>query len=338
VAKKGFSLVEVLIVVLIMGIFVGIAGSLFAGFVSNFEVSGDNSVARRRAQDVFNILQVPVQNAGIGLPAKFNPGSSSGYYFAVAGAPAVAGAVSDWNTPVSVSGDSNNILRVVYSVPSGWRSGINSKPFADFSDFSSEDDHTNADGPSGKVLALTRTPNASVALGDIVNTFVTFPGIHMHPLLVIGAGTDSVSLAGKLPFENMPDEDVLFRNVVYPNQELFLVRAGMAYVADDSFFVFADNVMEMSAVPSPAAKPPAADSWFRVEGIKAVWFEPVDNRVLTIRVLAEGDNYDSTRESTAQRAELEDRWRGRITGITFDPGIYYEEFPMTWRTRNVAQP
>jgi hypothetical protein len=319
----------VLIVILIIGILVGVTGSLLLGFTSNFEAADDYTIARRRARDVFNILRVPVQNAGIGLPAVFNPNAPGGYYFNVAGGPAAASAVGDWNTPVSVSGNSD-VLRIVYSVPSGWKSDIAGGVFEKFSSAQG----VNSDGPAGG-LALRRTPKASVTLGEIISTFVTFPGIHMHPMLVTAAGTGSVTLAGKLPFEAVASEDVVPRNVVYPFHEMFLVRAGMAYVTDDSFFVFADNVLAMSAVPSPPAKPPAGSAWFRVEGIKALRFEYDDNRALTVRVLAEGDAADSTRRVTARRADLENRWRGWITGITFDPAVYYEEFPMTWRTRNV---
>ncbi|MDR3281278.1 MAG: prepilin-type N-terminal cleavage/methylation domain-containing protein, partial [Synergistaceae bacterium] len=66
---RGFSLVELLVVVLIMGVLVGVVGSLMGGFVANFEMTDDQSIARRRASDVFNILQVPLLNAGLGIPA-----------------------------------------------------------------------------------------------------------------------------------------------------------------------------------------------------------------------------------------------------------------------------
>jgi hypothetical protein len=176
------------------------------------------------------------------------------------------------------------------------------------------------------------TPDVNVSLDVLPSTFVTFPGIHMHPLLVqtVNTGTNTVTLFGKLPYD-VASEDVLRRNVIYPLHEMFLVRAGMAYVTGNSRFVFADDVIRTGAVPVPPAAPGAGQAWYRVEGIKAVRFDYSDNRVLTVRVLAEGDTSDSVRRGTAQRADLEGRW----TGITFNPAMYYEEFSMSWRTRNV---
>jgi prepilin-type N-terminal cleavage/methylation domain-containing protein len=66
--RGGFSLAEMLVVVLIIGVLIGVVGSLMGGFVANFEMTDDQSITRRRAQDVFNILQTPILNAGLGFP------------------------------------------------------------------------------------------------------------------------------------------------------------------------------------------------------------------------------------------------------------------------------
>jgi prepilin-type N-terminal cleavage/methylation domain-containing protein len=67
--ERGFSLIEILIVVLIMGFVLGMTGSLLGGFMNMFDTNENQNVARQRAQDVLTLLSVPLQNAGLGLCA-----------------------------------------------------------------------------------------------------------------------------------------------------------------------------------------------------------------------------------------------------------------------------
>ena len=109
-----------MVVVLIMGVMVGVVGSLMGGFITNFEMTDDQSIARRRASDVFNILHIPLLYAGMGVPADnfnyyFEPVNALGTFYG--GAP-----ISAWDGPVSVPsvpGGGNSIMRVVYGIPAG---------------------------------------------------------------------------------------------------------------------------------------------------------------------------------------------------------------------------
>jgi prepilin-type N-terminal cleavage/methylation domain-containing protein len=335
-SRRAFSLVEILIVILIMGVLVGVVGSLMSGFVSSFEATDDQSIARRRAQDVFNILQMPVLNAGMGLP-----GDHFDWYFVLNGHRAP---VASWDTPLSVSGTDGDILRVVYSVPTGVKNGttpgmvddFSAKPpgyVPDSSTFSRSGVTLTKSLPAGVEGVIAKTVSTPLDM----RAFVTFPGIHMHPLYVtnIDVPRTTITLAGKKPYEVVDSEDVMPRNVIYPYHDIFKVRAAVAYVDSNSTFCFADvGTNDITGKPnvSTFTNAPA----FRVEGIKAVKFErDSDGRTLTVSVIAEGDTVDSSRGETAQLQNLKARWP-HIT--TFEPDKYYEDFSITWRTRNVETP
>jgi prepilin-type N-terminal cleavage/methylation domain-containing protein len=347
IKKRGFSLIEIMIVILIMGVLVGVIGSLMGGFVSNFEITDDQTIARRRAQDVFNILQIPIQNAGLGLPAdNFN------YYFAPGGVTVTTGAVrvQGWWEPVSVD-TANNVLRVVYSVPAGMKTGADSSSGTD--SFSSAAGAYGAADPTTGISDVTGTGDvagvavnltASSDVSGVDDTFVTFPGIHMHPAVVTdvngsAAPLPNIVLSGKRPRYKVDSEDVIPRNVVYPFHDVFSVKAGMAFVDEtSSVFVFADDVLTVDLTPPTVVTPTLLSHvplGFRVEGVKAIRFDGGDlPRTLTVRVVTEGDSADSARNKSSQMSEIEKRW----PGVTFNPDIYYEEFTMSWRTRNVETP
>jgi hypothetical protein len=129
---------------------------------------------------------------------------------------------------------------------------------------------------------------------------------------------------------------------------MFLVRAGVAYVDTESNFIFYDVDTED---PSDASLPPSkylpnAASvlrGYRVEGIAAVNFEMTASdsydRAITVWVLAEGDNLVTGRtvgveDSASQAFRSDARW----ADVEFKPEVYYEEFSMRWRTRNIETP
>jgi prepilin-type N-terminal cleavage/methylation domain-containing protein len=355
VKKRGFSLIEIMIVILIMGVLVGVIGSLMGGFVSNFEITDDQTIARRRAQDVFNILQIPIQNAGLGLPAdKFD------YYFDVAGAPAGAARVRRWWEPVSVDSTApgtNNVLRIVYSVPTRLKSKAGTRNFsAKGGEGGAIVDPIDTNGPQAPNFELTDSAN----IGQLLNTFVTFPGIHMHPVLVtaVDAAAPSVTLDGRRPKyavgrnnhdyieANSSDIDAFLpRNAIYPYHDMFSVKAGVAFVdTASSVFVFADDILSRDITAPSAANYTTSLSQvplgFRVEGVKAIEFDGGDlPHTLTVRVVTEGDSADSARKESVQMSAIEKRWKDdKGFNITFDPAVYYEEFAMSWRTRNVETP
>jgi prepilin-type N-terminal cleavage/methylation domain-containing protein len=348
-ARRGFQLVEVLIVVLIMGVLVGVVGSLMSGFISNFEVTDDQSIARRRAQDVFNILQMPVMYAGMGIPA-----DHFSYYFSSVGGKGGA-PIAGWAGPVSIidaskaSVASGKVLRVVYSISTATKHtvGTGSGDVAEFSGDTSGDVAPGAGvdlNLSASLAGLTST-NELVTSGDYnVHSYVTFPGIRMHPEIAVGYVNSPpvLKVIGKKPYTAIPSEDVLDRNVIRAYHDMYLVRAGVAYVDGNSTFCFADVTSSDTSLPNPMPLSGNING-YRVEGIKAIHFErdPIDltKKVagVTVYVIAEGDNAITGRPgagSNSQNFRNEARW----TGVTYEPDVYYEEFEMRWRTRNVEAP
>ncbi|MDR1510270.1 MAG: prepilin-type N-terminal cleavage/methylation domain-containing protein [Synergistaceae bacterium] len=343
-AGRGFSLVEVLFVVLVMGILMGVAGSLMWGFVSNFELTDDQAIARRRAQDVFNILQVPILNAGLGLPSDDPPPSAplnNEHYFGTVNA--LSSPISGWNGPVQLIsndfGGRGDALRIVYSVYSGVKQ------------VSDDDVVTFGGEPSGqKTDALEITSPlpggydgitaAGSGTSHSVHSYITFPGMGMRPILVTGGmGTDTIDVAGMTP-RTPSSGDVVTMGVIRPYHDIYLVRAGVAYVDDDSTFCFADITdtdISAGALPKASELTGAA---YRVEGIKAVRFnvELAGDAItsVTVSVVAEGDSNITGRQSNAGTASQ--GFRANYPGVVFDDEAYYEEFEMRWRTRNVEVP
>jgi len=143
----------------------------------------------------------------------------------------------------------------------------------------------------------------------------------------------------------IPDvEDPIPRNMIRPYHDMYLVRAGVAFVDNNSTFYLADITNNVNPGNNPDG--------FRVEGIKAIHFEPASRDVelsdgttrkhitgMRVYVIAEGDNFITgrnvgTESSASQAFRSEPRW----DGLTFDDEMYYEEFQMQWRTRNVEAP
>jgi prepilin-type N-terminal cleavage/methylation domain-containing protein len=366
--RPGFSLTEILVVVLIMGVLVGVVGSLMGGFLTNFEMTDDQSIARRRAQDVFNIIQTPILNAGLGIPS-----NHFDYYFAPLGSGIGGAPIRTWAGPIQVishdktssprfnaTENRGEALRVVYSVHSGVKN-VSSVDIANFSG-TPQGDATPVEislEEYGGTLTGFYIQIASIG-SNSTHSYVTFPGISMHPEMVwkYDSGTNKLALAGKKPF-TVASEDVLPRNVIRPYHDLLLVRAGLAYVDNSGTFCFYDiNDSEFEpgagvSLPTAAAADIAGESVYRVEGIKAVRFVPeigADGQVTSVNVyvLAEGDNAVTGRTTTsAAVTALRNRKfppGSPLAGkpiwpdIDWDDEMYYEDFEMRWRTRNIEAP
>jgi hypothetical protein len=114
-----------------------------------------------------------------------------------------------------------------------------------------------------------------------------------------------------------------------------MVRAGVAYVDGDSRFCFTDITTgdyPKDALPSGSDLAAGLADGFVIEGIKAIKFEPAaDRRVMKVSVVAEGDSYVTNRKDSVGLRDLERDW----SGVTFDHNVYYEEFSMCLRTRNL---
>jgi hypothetical protein len=328
-----------------MGILLGAAGTLFGSVLTHFEGMDDRTIARRRARDVFNILKNPALNAGMGIPSK-----NLDWYFTVGGRSAP---VSGWAEPAYVLsndtyGNTGNAFRVIYSMATGARNGN-----AEVGDFSTK---THTGKPStyvGKAVNtpvtvnLAAAPVGNLTVGDLgvipdnaagtspldTRSFVTFPGVHMSPVLVrqFDQATRQASLTGNTPY--IASEDVMWRNVINPHDEVYMVRAGVAYVDSDSRFCFAE-ISSRDYQPGHLPKGANLVNGYVIEGIKAIKFEQgADRRSLKVTLVAEGDNAISSRRSTASLDELRRKW-----GDIFSQEVYYEEFTMSLRTRNLLNP
>lgn len=304
-----------------MGIVIGVVSSLLAGYTRMFNETDDQAVARQRAQDVFNALEVPIVSCGLGIPT-----DGMSYYFSSVpiGLWQAPLEIRDTNGGYGVTGlRSGNVLRVVYSVPSGVKNGRGR-----VSDFVPSDTAVHV-----ATLGLTDTLSMDLAPGDTRN-FITFPVAFMSPLQVTSIGTKQISVAGMpqraASTATHPELAKLIRGEIAPYQDIHLVRAIAAYVDDQSVF----HAAEVTATDVSASDPTTQrnPSGFRVEGIRAVQFETDDDhKLLTVRVLAEGEVIDEARISnTPTRTALAGRW----TAVTLDPRIFYADFEMTWRIRN----
>lgn len=364
--KRGFSLVEMLMVIVLMAIVMVIASTLMSSVVQMHQASTDLTGGARRSQEVFDLLKTPIQNAGLGVSdADFD------YYFG----PLKPGVknddfIRDWPSTLFVTDNPldgrGDVLRVAYSVPTRVKyvgdavdSFSETKPegtpaTVQMSFVAQGDDIPLLDADSP--LGLGRLTNASVPTSS--RWFITFPGRGMHPLAVRGPGTLSMGpnhstceftvegVAAK-PASDDALSSVLPRGVIPPHAELCLFRASIAFVDDSSTFWLLD--VEGSDDPKNWTIPNDLDtrSAFRIEGIKAVRFFPApDRRSITVWLLAESDRGDPQRGGLGAVAAIKDRTfnvpgpTGYTTekiweDVEFEPGIYYEDFFMTWRTRDL---
>jgi hypothetical protein len=196
---------------------------------------------------------------------------------------------------------------------------------------------------------------------NFLHSYVTFPGVAMHPIMVTdhdyGGTQPNLTVAGRGTYKDGAG-DVLSRDVIRPYHDILLVRAGLAYVDNKGTFCFYDINDKNDSfgfgnpLPTAAAADAAGELVYRVEGIKAVRFVEVKSGDVTlsvnVHVLAEGDNAVTGRTSDSVAVQ---ELRNRV----FPPGsplagtpiwpdidwkdeIYYEDFEMSWRTRNIESP
>jgi len=312
-----------------MAVVIGVVGTLLAGYTRMFNETDDQAVARQRAQDVFNALEVAVVGCALGIP------TDSMNYFDTA-------PISRWTEPLELRNtetygttglNSGNVLRLVHSIPADMKNGN-----ARVSDFT-----PSATGTPSVALTLTKPlAGDSVAYSghaDDTRKFITFANAYTSPLKVTNINGDTIQVTGK----PQPAADAaanadlakLVRGEIAPYQDVHLVRAIAAYVDSNSVFHAAEvNETDVSDTdPTGQLSPPG----LRVEGIKAVWFETTnDRRLLTVKVLAEGEIVDQARlDDTQTRDAIKARW-GSVKSADWDDRIFYADFAATWRIRNYA--
>jgi len=105
----AFTLVELLCAVFLSSTIMATCLAILSGSIQSCEQSLALSEARHRGEMVLQILRLPVENAGLGLPSE-----PQAFRQSLAVGSATLGSVNSWQGPVSVSG---NELRLVYAVP-----------------------------------------------------------------------------------------------------------------------------------------------------------------------------------------------------------------------------
>lgn len=368
-SKRGFTLVELVIVLTIMLVMIGVAGSLLSGMLTMHQVTVEQGTAYRRAQDVFSILRPALQNAGLGAPASDDMARATygtGYGWNCW--------LGSWGAPLEVETSTvdekyGDVLRVAWSMPTGLKySG--SDIVTSFGEpalrsatlkFAAADDD---DAPDAAHRLFARLTSANAGPGGIkqyvagtydLSSVVTFPGSEMHPLFVTNINTADQSLTllspGRRP--DAPTTQIsgaLPAGRVFPNSELLIFRAATAFVDDSSTFRMIDapqaDPMNGGAFAATIADAPG----FSVEGIKAVRFLlGEDGRSITVWLLVEGDVEDARRHATsganaAVRARKTTKWNAATRAydtielwedVEFDPDLYYEDFFSTFRLRDL---
>ena len=113
----AFSLVELLCAIFLASIIMTICITILSGTLKSCEHSLALSEARHRGEMVLQILRLPVENAGLGLPS-----DPMAFRQSMVVGSATLSSLNSWQGPVSVSG---NELRLVYAVPT---SNLNQSP------------------------------------------------------------------------------------------------------------------------------------------------------------------------------------------------------------------
>ena len=129
-SRKGFSLVEILIAVVILSIVSIAAVGLFFAFTNHFEQSADLTTARQRGEMVLSRLETAVLQAGLSMPNKTSDFEDA---FVVNTTPkidlitALRNEISGWNKPLYLYENAGTVgtttyykrLGIVYCLGSG---------------------------------------------------------------------------------------------------------------------------------------------------------------------------------------------------------------------------
>lgn len=247
--RKAFTLSELLVAILILGLVAGATMLVLFVFFENFSQSDELSSARQHAEMVATIMGKPVLSAGLGMPA-----SSSDFNASFSGNPI---STNSWNGPIHFDGGTSegNSVSIVYAVPSGR---------------ASRQEYTLS---TGGTFTLDLT-SASEALASLVTTgnrgkitnWVVFPTLS-QPLPAQGTGTDSLTVTA------LNGGEVSFFD------ELHFVRATKYSLSTSGEFLEDDEVA--SGTTKPVARVEGIGGlYFRYDET---------NETLTMWVLARGN-------------------------------------------------
>lgn len=311
--RRGFTLTELLISILITGIVMSAVLTLFFSVFKSYEFHQDIMEAKQRGQIALAAIEPLVLNAALGMPV-----STSDFQSAFSGLNILFPDDADkqFAGPVQLADDSGkrktvpdvsgaykdkitgSQLWVVYGVPSGY--GNSNNGITEFNQGDQED----------IVLAPDTFDSLKNGLSNVVNNFkswITFPG-NKYPLLITSDPGDLSSVNNKLKVKSFKKQSV------FRNDELLYVRAAKIKANNGNLHIA--FLMETSEVFQPVVE--------GIFGLQSV-YDPEGSRVLTVTVLARADTMRSELNTTSV-----DGW----TGIIPNNKYRYAAVSKSWRIRN----
>jgi prepilin-type N-terminal cleavage/methylation domain-containing protein len=315
VSHGAFTLVELLISVVIVGIIGGAAASLLYSYIENFEQTSDYVTARQRGESVLSILERPILHASLGIPESPDLVATSMDYVTkadtvfqkaftdLAGGPII----NTWYHPVITASPDRSLegaeLRIVYAMPSGvvQKSGV----YVNGASIVSLD--LSGSAPLVDVAAPSRAQ---------LDSWISFPTLGF-PLYVSG-GTATKPMVQR-PSSNTTS------GFIAAYDELMYIRALRAFVATDSngsFFATEDLTA-------------GSGSQRRIEGVRKLnfRFDPFTG-VLNVAVLSQGNKRYSSEVVQSLLG-----WPASADAITAEDRHYrLAVTSAAWRLRNTAKP
>lgn len=315
--KSGFTLTEILISILIIGIVMSAVLTLFVSVFKSYEFHQDIMEAKQRGQIALAAIEPLVVNAGLGMPT-----ASDDFEDVFSGLTKIlpSGNTDEQFTgPVQIANDGKrniiletsgvytdkylgNELWLVYGVQSGY--GVNqSKEILE--DFSSGDIEIQPD-------------DFSLLTGNIENNKTSLKGWIVFPVSEYPLSISDADLTDKkLTVASVKNQDL------YRYDELHYVRAAKIRVKSRNLEV--DFMMDTAEKFQPVA-----------EGIDAMRciFEPFDadgepSRLLTVTVLARADTMRPELNITSVEG-----WDTANWGAIPDVRYRYAVVSRSWRIRN----
>lgn len=206
--KKGFTLVELLISMLIMSIVAGAAITLAVTFSGHFTQSSELSMARERGIMVVTYLENRILQSALGMPGAGSAATDFATAFHELLTGPSAASLSDWSEAVNIVG--GNELLIAYSMPSGL-----------FTTTSGD-----CDVLSSVTVSLSGTPDPGKISTDFASStegWVTFPSFG-RVFMVQGISGSVLTLGSKL------------KGYLSENSEMYFVRFLRGFISGEVFY------------------------------------------------------------------------------------------------------
>lgn len=319
--KKGFTLTEILVSILIIGIVMSAVMTLLVSVFKSYEFHQDIMEAKQRGQIALNAIEPLVVNAGLGMPTAsddfmevfkdnkkiivgvYNDKTDKRNFTGPVQIAEVNGGVSEAVLSINDGRYSGDSLWLVYGVQSGYGVDEVKDLLADFTsgDITIEPDN---------YISLNNNIKANDK--SALKNWVVFP-VSNYPLSIFNDDlTDN-----KLSVDSSKKQDI------YRYDELHYVRAAKIRIKNRNLVI--DYLMDLTENYQPVT-----------EGIDAMWciFEPFDDdgepsRLLTVTVLARADTMRPELNITAVEG-----WDTANWGAIPDARYRYAVVSRSWRIRN----